>query len=78
MAFGATWQAVRGVCQRHERGTARLIVSCQVYGGKMMADVAPEGDMAIVAVSGGLVPCGSGSRLNCRDANRFACCTWMD
>jgi electron transfer flavoprotein alpha subunit len=33
-----------------------LVVTSQVYGGKMMADVSPEGDMAIVAVLAGSFP----------------------
>jgi electron transfer flavoprotein alpha subunit len=37
-----------------------LVVSSQVYGGKMMADVAPEGDMAIVAVLAGSFPVEAG------------------
>jgi len=40
-----------------------IVVSCQVYGGKLMAEVAPEGDMAIVACLAGsfLVEAGQGS-----------------
>ena len=41
-----------------EGGT--LIVNSQVYGGKLMADVAPEGDMAIVAVLTGSFPVEAG------------------
>jgi electron transfer flavoprotein alpha subunit len=37
-----------------------LIVNSQVYGGKMIADVAPEGDMAIVAVLAGSFPVEAG------------------
>ena len=37
-----------------------LIVNSQVYGGKMIADVAPEGDMAIVAVLAGSFPAEAG------------------
>jgi electron transfer flavoprotein alpha subunit len=37
-----------------------LIVNCQVYGGKMMADVVPDGDMAIVAVLAGSFPVEAG------------------
>jgi electron transfer flavoprotein alpha subunit len=33
-----------------------LVVTSQVYGGKMIADVAPEGDMAIVACLAGSFP----------------------
>jgi len=33
-----------------------LVVASQVYGGKMMADVSPEGDMAIVACLAGSFP----------------------
>ena len=40
-----------------------LVVSCQVYGGKLMAEVAPEGEMAIVACLAGSfsVEAGQGS-----------------
>ncbi len=41
-----------------EGGT--LIVNSQIYGGKIMADVAPEGDMAIVAVLAGSFPVEAG------------------
>jgi electron transfer flavoprotein alpha subunit len=37
-----------------------VVVSCQVYGGKLMADVAPEGDMAIVACLAGSFPVEAG------------------
>lgn len=37
-----------------------LVVNSQIYGGKMMADVAPEGDMAIVAVLTGSFPVEAG------------------
>jgi len=37
-----------------------LVVSSQVYGGKLMADVAPEGDMAIVACLAGSFPVEAG------------------
>ncbi len=37
-----------------------LVVNSQVYGGKMMADVVPEGDMAIVAVLAGSFPVEAG------------------
>jgi len=37
-----------------------LTVSSQVYGGKMMAEVAPEGDMAIVAMLAGSFPAEAG------------------
>ena len=37
-----------------------LTVSSQVYGGKMIAEVAPEGDMAIVAVLAGSFPVEAG------------------
>src|SRR5574341_2024354 len=36
--------------------TNSLVVNSQVYGGKMIAEVAPEGDMAIVAVLAGSFP----------------------
>jgi electron transfer flavoprotein alpha subunit len=41
-----------------ENGT--LVVNSQVYGGKMLAEVAPEGDMAIVACVAGSFPAGAG------------------
>ncbi len=37
-----------------------LVVSSQAYGGKLMADVAPEGDMAIVACLAGSFPIEAG------------------
>ncbi|HEY6018858.1 MAG TPA: electron transfer flavoprotein subunit alpha/FixB family protein, partial [Candidatus Paceibacterota bacterium] len=37
-----------------------LVVTSQVYGGKMIADVAPEGDMAIVACLAGSFPVEAG------------------
>ena len=37
-----------------------LIVNSQVYGGKMIAEVAPEGDMAIVACVAGAFPADAG------------------
>jgi electron transfer flavoprotein alpha subunit len=37
-----------------------LVVTSQVYGGKMMADVSPEGDMAVVAVLAGSFPAEAG------------------
>jgi len=37
-----------------------LVVTSQVYGGKLMADVAPEGDRAIVAVLAGSFPAEAG------------------
>lgn len=37
-----------------------LVVTSQVYGGKMIADVAPEGDMAIVACLAGSFPIEAG------------------
>lgn len=37
-----------------------LIVNSQVYGGKLIADVAPQGDMAIVAVLAGSFPADAG------------------
>lgn len=37
-----------------------LVVSSQVYGGKMLAEVAPEGDMAIVACVAGSFPAEAG------------------
>ena len=40
--------------------TGSLVVDSQVYGGKMIAQVAPEGDMAIVAVLAGSFPAEAG------------------
>jgi len=37
-----------------------LVVNSQVYGGKLIADVAPQGDMAIVAVLAGSFPAEAG------------------
>ena len=37
-----------------------LVVSSQAYGGKLMAEVAPEGDMAIVACLAGSFPVEAG------------------
>ena len=37
-----------------------LVVNSQVYGGKMIAEVAPEGDMAIVACVAGSFPADTG------------------
>jgi electron transfer flavoprotein alpha subunit len=37
-----------------------LVVNSQVYGGKMLAEVAPEGDMAIVACVAGSFPAEAG------------------
>jgi len=37
-----------------------IVVSSQVYGGKLMAEVAPEGDMAIVACLAGSFPVEAG------------------
>jgi electron transfer flavoprotein alpha subunit len=37
-----------------------LVVSSQVYGGKMIAEVAPEGDLAIVACMAGAFPADAG------------------
>jgi len=37
-----------------------LIVNSQIYGGKMMAEVSPEGDTAIVAVAAGSFPAEAG------------------
>jgi electron transfer flavoprotein alpha subunit len=37
-----------------------LVVNSQVYGGKMMAEVVPEGDMAIIAVLAGSFPAEAG------------------
>jgi electron transfer flavoprotein alpha subunit len=47
---------VRDLCI--ENGS--LVVSSQVYGGKMLAEVAPEGDMAIVACVAGAFPADAG------------------
>lgn len=41
-------------------GGGALTVSSQVYGGRMIADVAPEGDMAIVACLAGSFPVEAG------------------
>lgn len=41
-----------------EEGT--LVVNSQIYGGKMIAEVAPEGDMAIVACVAGSFPADAG------------------
>lgn len=37
-----------------------LVVNSQVYGGKMIAEVAPDGDMVIVACVAGAFPAGAG------------------
>ena len=37
-----------------------LVVNSQIYGGKMIAEVAPEGDMAIVACMAGAFPAEAG------------------
>ena len=37
-----------------------LVVNSQVYGGKMIAEVAPQGDMAIVACVAGALPADAG------------------
>jgi len=37
-----------------------LVVNSQIYGGKMMAEVSPEGDTAIVAVAAGSFPAEAG------------------
>ncbi len=37
-----------------------LVVSCQAYGGKLTAEVAPEGEMAIVACLAGSFPAEAG------------------
>ncbi len=42
----------RGLCIENDS----LVVNSQVYGGKMIAEVAPEGNMAIVAVLAGSFP----------------------
>ena len=47
---------VRDVCVEN----STLNVNSQVYGGKMIAEVAPEGDMAIVACLAGLFPAETG------------------
>jgi len=39
---------------------ADLTMSCQAYGGKLMADVSPEGDMAIAACLAGSFPAEAG------------------
>ena len=62
----AAWLSARlgKPCAAYVKGISveggALIVSCQVYGGKMMADVAPDGDMAIVAVLAGSFPVEAG------------------
>jgi len=40
--------------------SADLTMSCQAYGGKLMADVVPEGDMAIAACLAGSFPAEAG------------------
>jgi len=37
-----------------------LVVNCQLYGGKMMAEVSPDGETAIVAVAAGSSPAEAG------------------
>lgn len=62
----AAWLSARlGVpCAAYVKGLSveggALIVSSQVYGGKMIADVSPAGDMAIVAVLSGSFPAEAG------------------
>jgi electron transfer flavoprotein alpha subunit len=46
----------KDLCLENEK----LIVNSQVYGGKMLAEVAPEGDLAIVACMAGAFPAEAG------------------
>jgi electron transfer flavoprotein alpha subunit len=50
-----------------------LVVSSQVYGGKLTAEVAPEGDMAIVACLAGSFPVEAGQGSTAATSNGFAC-----
>ena len=62
----AAWLSARlgKPCAAYVKGmnveSGSLIVNCQIYGGKMMADVSHEGDMAIVAVLAGSFPVEAG------------------
>lgn len=62
----AAWLSARlgKPCAAYVKGLSveggALVANCQVYGGKMMADVSPEGDMAIVAVLAGSFPVEAG------------------
>ena len=62
----AAWLSARigKPCAAYVKGMSvdggALVVNCQIYGGKMMADVAPEGDMAILAVLAGSFPVEAG------------------
>ena len=59
----AAWLSARlGVpCAAYVKNIgADLTMSCQAYGGKMSADVSPEGDMAIAAVLAGSFPVEAG------------------
>lgn len=59
----AAWLSARlGVpCAAYVKNIgADLTMSCQAYGGKMSADVAPEGDMAIAACLAGSFPVEAG------------------
>lgn len=62
----AAWLSARlgKPCAAYVKGMSvegsALVVNCQVYGGKMMVDVAPEGDMAIAAVLAGSFPVEAG------------------
>ena len=62
----AAWLSARlgKPCVAYVKGlsidSGALTVSSQVYGGKMIADVTPEGDMAVVAVLAGSFPVEAG------------------
>ena len=59
----AAWLSARlGVpCAAYVKNIgADLTMSCQAYGGKLMADVSPEGDMAIAACLAGSFPAEAG------------------
>jgi len=78
----AAWLSARlgKPCAAYVKGISveggALIVSCQVYGGKMMADVAPDGDMAIVAVLAGSFPVEAGQGSTA--ATQIACPIALD
>ena len=59
----AAWLSARlGVpCAAYVKDIAAdLTMSCQAYGGKLMAEVAPEGDMAVAACLAGSFPAEAG------------------
>jgi len=72
----AAWLSVRlgKPCVAYVKGlsveSGALVASSQIYGGKLIADVAPEGDLAIVALLAGSFPveAGQGSTLAIRIA----------